>query len=353
MHNTKRMTPPPSFSQVFAELQAERTMSPLIARRVFDSILAGGWTPVQIGAFLVSLELLGESGTILGVAAKAMRARMVELKHNLPLVFDICGTGGDGKNSVNVSTGAAIIVAAAGVPVAKHGNRAASSRAGAADVLGALGIPIEMPPASALEVLRACNICFLFAQEYHPALKYAAGPRRELGVPTVFNLLGPLCNPAQATHQLIGTYSEELRPAMAAALAGLGVKGAWVVRSEDGLDEISPFAPTRVSVLTSGRVEEGVVTPEDFGLRRSPPGAIDGGDAQRNAGILREVLSGAPHPARGALVLNAAAGLAISKDLRLQEAAALAEKMIDSGKARETLESWRTAAKAKAPNVAS
>ncbi len=213
MHNTKRMTPPPSFSQVFAELQTERTMSPLIARRVFDSILAGGWTPVQIGAFLVSLELLGLTGTLLGVAAKAMRARMVEVKHNLPLVFDICGTGGDGKNSVNVSTGAAIIIAAAGVPVAKHGNRAATSRTGAADVLTALGIPIEMPPAAALEVLRTSNITFLFAQEYQPALKYAAGPRRELGVPTVFNLLGPLCNPAQATHQLIGTYSEELRPA--------------------------------------------------------------------------------------------------------------------------------------------
>lgn len=353
MHNTKRMTPPPSFSQVFSELQAERTMSPLIARRVFDSILAGGWTPVQIGAFLVSLELLGQSGSILGVAAKAMRARMVEVKHNLPLVFDICGTGGDGKNTVNISTGAAIIVAAAGVPVAKHGNRAASSRAGAADVLAALGIPIEMPPASALEVLRACNITFLFAQEYHPALKYAAGPRRELGVPTVFNLLGPLCNPAQVTHQLIGTFSEEQRPAMASALAGLGVKGAWVVRSEDGLDEISPFGPTRLSVLANGRVEEGVVTPEDFGLLRSPPGAIDGGDAQRNAGILREALSGAPHAARGALVLNAAAGLAIAKDLRLQDAAALAEKMIDSGKARETLENWRATAKAKAPNVAS
>jgi anthranilate phosphoribosyltransferase len=140
---------------------------------------------------------------------------------------------------------------------------------------------------------------------------------------------------------------------MASALAGLGVKGAWVVRSEDGLDEISPFGPTRVSVLSNGRVDEGVVTPEDFGLLRSPAGAIDGGDAQRNAGILREVLSGAPHAARGALVLNAAAGLAIAKDLRLQDAAALAEKMLDSGKARETLESWKTAAKAKAPGVAS
>ena len=348
MHNTKRMTPPPSFSQVFAELQAERTMSPLVARRVFDSILAGGWTPVQIGAFLVSLELLGLTSGVIAAAAKAMRAKMVEVKHGLPLVFDLCGTGGDGKHTVNVSTGAAIIMAAAGVPVAKHGNRAASSRTGSADVLAALGIPLDLPPAAAAEVLRATNITFLFAQEYHPAMKYAAGPRRELGVPTIFNVLGPLCNPALATHQLVGTFSEELRPAMAAALASLGVKGAWVVRGEDGLDEISPYGPTRLSVVTAGRVEEGVVSPEDFGLLCSPQGALDGGDAQRNAGILQEVLSGKPHAARGALVLNAAAGLAIAKDLRLQDAAALAEQMLDSGKARECLESWRSAAKAKA-----
>ena len=353
MHNTKRMTPPPSFSQVFQELQAERTMSPLVARRVFDSILAGGWTPVQIGAFLVSLELLGQSAAVLSAAAKALRAKMVELKHGLPLVFDLCGTGGDGKHSINVSTGAAIIVAAAGVPVAKHGNRAASSRTGSADVLAALGIPIDLPPAAAVEVLRATNITFLFAQEYHPAMKYAAAPRRELGIPTIFNLLGPLCNPAQATHQLVGTFSEEARPMMAAALASLGVKGAWVVRAEDGLDEISPHGPTRLSVITGSRVEEGVVTPEDFGLLRSPAGALDGGDPQRNASILLEILSGKPHAARGALVLNAAAGLAIAKDLRLRDAAALAEKMLDSGKARETLESWRTATKGKSPGVAS
>jgi len=353
VHNTKRMTPPPSFSQVFAELQAERTMSPLVARRVFDSILAGGWTPVQIGAFLVSLELLGQTSAVLSAAAKAMRAKMVEVKHGLPLVFDCCGTGGDGKHSINVSTGAAIIVAAAGVPVAKHGNRSASSRTGSADVLQALGIPIELTPAAAVDVLRAANITFLFAQEYHPAMKYAAAPRRELGIPTIFNLLGPLCNPAQATHQLVGTFSEEARPTMASALASLGVKGAWVVRAEDGLDEISPYGPTRLSVVTGGRVEEGVVTPEDFGLLRSPAGALDGGDPQRNAGILQEVLSGKPHAARGAIVLNAAAGLAITKDLRLQDAAALAEQMLDSGKARETLESWRAAAKAKAPGVAS
>ena len=352
MQNTKRMTPPPSFSQVFEELLTERTMSPLVARRVFDSILAGGWTPVQIGAFLVSLELLGQNAHVLGAAAKALRAAMVEVKHDLPLVVDTCGTGGDGKNTVNISTGAAIIVAAAGVPVAKHGNRAMSSRTGTADVLAALGIAIDVPPSAALEVLQAANITFMLAPEYHPAMKYASGPRRELGVPTIFNILGPLANPALATHQLVGTCSEELRPIMATTLGSLGVKAAWVVRSEDGLDEVSPFGPTRLSALAAGRVQEGSVTPEDFGLPRSPAGAIDGGNAETNAGILLEVLSGKPHVARNAFVLNAAAALAIAKDLRLQDARDLAQKMLDSGRARECLERWRAAARAKSPSAA-
>lgn len=348
MHNTKRMTPPPSFSQVFGELKTERAMSPLVARRVFDTILAGGWTPVQIGAFLVALDLLGAHSGVIAAGAKAMRAKMLVAEHRLPLVFDICGTGGDGKSSVNLSTGAAIIVASLGVPVAKHGNRAVSSRAGSADVLPALGVPIEVPPARAAEVLEAAGITFLFAPAHHKALDYASAPRRELGVPTIFNVLGPLTNPAQPSHQLVGCYSDELRLQMAAALAGLGVKGAWVVRSEDGLDEISPHAPTRVSVVTAGKVEEGVVTPEDFGLARTGPSSVEGGDAKRNAGILLEVLSGKPHAARNGLVLNAAASLAIAKDLRLREAAELAQKALDTGQALACLERWRAAAKARA-----
>ncbi len=347
MHNTKRMTPPPSFSQVFAELKAERTMSPLVARRVFDSIFAGGWAPVQIGAFLVSLELLGQTSGVLAAAAKAMRARMLEVKHDLPLVFDTCGTGGDGKDTVNISSGAAIIVAAAGVPVAKHGNRAATSRTGTAEVLAALGVAVELPPSAAAEVLHAANIAFLLAPEHHPAMKYAAAPRRELGVPTIFNLLGPLVNPASATHQLVGTFSEELRPVMAATLGSLGSKAAWVVRGEDGLDELSPFGPTRVSALAAGTVEELVVTPEDFGLPRSPPQAIEGGDARHNAAILLEVLSGQPHPARHALILNAAAALVIAKGIGFRDAAGLAQQVLDDGRARKCLERWREVTRAK------
>jgi anthranilate phosphoribosyltransferase len=349
VHNTKRMTPPPSFSQVYAELKAERSISPLVARRVFDTIFAGGWTPVQIGAFLVALDLLDQSGSVLGAAAKAMRARMTEVKHGLPLVFDSCGTGGDGRDTVNVSTAAAMIVAAAGIPVAKHGNRGASSRTGAADVLEALGIPLELGAEAAASVLRTANITFLFAPEYHPGMKYGIAPRRELGVPTVFNLVGPLCNPARVTHQLLGTFSEPLRPALASTLGSLGVEAAWVVRSEDGLDEVSPFAPTRVSRLTKGKVEESSIAPEDFGLPRSPAGALDGGDAQRNAAILVDVLSGVAHPARTAFVLNAAAGLCITKGLGYKEAAALAQRLIDTGEARKCLERWQTAARAQLP----
>jgi anthranilate phosphoribosyltransferase len=344
------MTPPPSFSQVFAELRTERTMSPLVARRVFDSIFAGGWTPVQIGAFLVSLELVGPTASVVGAAAKAMRARMIEVKHDFPFLFDTCGTGGDGKNTVNISTGAAIVVAAAGVPVAKHGNRASSSRTGTADVLTALGVRVDVPPAAAAAVLHAANITFMLAPEYHPAMKYASAPRRELGVPTLFNILGPLTNPASVSHQLVGTFSDELRPVMAAAFASLGTKRAWVVRGEDGLDEISPFGPTRVSVVADGKVEEVVVSPEDFGLPRSPAHAIDGGAASTNANILLEILQGKPHPARNAIVLNAAASLAIARDIGLRSATDAAQQAIDSGRARECLERWRAATQAHAPS---
>jgi anthranilate phosphoribosyltransferase len=347
------MTPPPGFSQVFSELRQERKLSPLVARRVFDSILAGGWTPIQIGAFLATLSLTGESAGVIGAAAKAMRDAMIPVEHGLPLVFDTCGTGGDGQNTVNVSTGAAIIVAAAaGVPVAKHGNRAASSRTGAADVLTVLGVPHDLPVEAAPELLKSAGIAFLYARTHHPAMRYAAAPRRELGVPTIFNVLGPLCNPARATRQLVGTYADHLRPLMAEALGTLGVERAWVVHSVDGLDEISPFGPTRVSVLSAGKVEEGEVAPEDFGLRRSAPGAIRGGDATTNAAILTDVLSGKSHPARTALVLNAAASLAIARDMRLEQAAELAAKLIDDGTAMARLELWRREAQAWArPNT--
>lgn len=345
MHNTKRMTPPPSFSLIFEELRAERMMSPLVARRVFDSIFAGGWTPVQIGALLTALAMVEQTGGVLAAAANAMRARMVEVRHELPLLLDTCGTGGDGKSSVNVSTGAAIIVAAAGVPVAQHGSRTGTNRCGTAEVLEALGLAITVPPSAASGVLKAANIAFLATTEHHPAMKYVSAPRRELGVPTIFNQLGPLINPASPTHLLVGTSSEQSRRVIAAALGALGTKAAWVVRGEDGLDEISPFGPTRVSYLLDGKVEDLVVSPEDFGLRRSDPGAIDGGNAQTNSAILLDVLSGRPNPARNAVVLNAAASLALVKGMSRKGAASVAQQVIDSGQALECLGRWQSIAR--------
>jgi len=327
------------FPEVLAELRGPSGLGAETARLVFDSILRGEWAPTQIAGLLVALHLRGESAVVVGSAARAMRATMLPVEHSLPLVFDTCGTGGDGLGTVNISTAAALIVAGAGVPVAKHGNRAASSRCGSADVLGSLGVSLDVPPAAQGRVLAEANIAFLFAQAHHPAMKYAGPVRRELGVRTVFNLLGPLSNPARATHQLVGAFSQEARLLMAAALLDLGVT-AWVVHAEDGLDEISPFGPTRVSVVGDGVVRERVVSPADFGLAPSAPGAIAGGSPEENAVILRRVLSGEPHPASTAFLLNAAASLAIARGVSLPEGVEQARASIASGAALRTLDIW-------------
>ncbi len=231
------------------------------------------------------------------------------------------------------------------MPVAKHGNRSVSSRCGSADVIEALGIPIDIPTFRQRDVLRTAGIAFLFAQAHHPALKHAAQARRELGTRTIFNALGPLANPARATHQLLGVYDDSLRVVAARALGRLGVKVAWVVRGEDGLDEVSPCAPTRVSELTAaGNVHELVVAPEDFGIARLPASAIAGGDAETNARALVAILEGERHPARDAVVLNAAAALALATGDSLRASAERAWRAIDQGDARETLARWRRAA---------
>lgn len=335
------------FPEVLAELGSGAGLGAATARQVFDAIFAGEWTPAQISGLLVALHVQGETAQVVSAAAQAMRARMLAVQHSLPLVFDTCGTGGDGRSTINVSTGAALIVAAAGVPVAKHGNRAASSLSGSADVLQALGISLEVAPEAQSRVLARANIAFLFAPAHHPAMKYAGPVRRELGIRTIFNLLGPLANPAAATHQLVGAFSHEVRRLMAAALRDLGVQ-AWVVHSEDGLDEISPYAPTHVSVVSSGSIEERCIAPEDFRLTPSAPGAIDGGEPEQNAAILRLVLAGEPHPARAALVLNAAASLALARGLSLPAAAELAQATLDSGAVLRTLQVWQAAIAAEA-----
>lgn len=333
-----------SFPEIFARLE-KRSLGPSDVREAFGAILSGAWTSVQIGAFAAALRLQGESAEMIVEAAEALRAVMTPVDHGLDEIVDTCGTGGDGAHTLNVSTAAAIVVAAAGAHVAKHGNRSVSSRCGSADVIGALGIPIDVEPARQREVLHEARIAFLMAPAHHPALRHAAQARNELGLRTIFNALGPLVNPARATHQLVGVYEDALRPVMAAALGRLGVRRAWVVRSEDGLDEISPAAPTRVSVLTDGQLSERVVEPSDFGLERISLSALRGGDASENAAAIVALVSGDGHPALSAVVINAAAALALVRGGDLRACAEEARSAIDSQRAKETLATWQRAAR--------
>lgn len=331
----------PSFSEVFAELTRPEGISPASVRRVFDAVLRGDWTPVQVAGFAVALRLTGESAEIIAAAAGSLRDAMVPVEHGLEKVLDTCGTGGDSAGTLNLSTGAAILAAASGVPVAKHGNRAVSSRAGSADVLEALGVPTDLPASAGQHLLQSLGIAFLMAPTHHPAMRHGGVARRELGIRTIFNCLGPLANPARATHQLLGAYDDALRPVLARTLGTLGVERAWVVRGEDGLDELSPHAPTRVSVLERGRVTELTVHPSDFGLEESPAGAIAGGDAADNARAIEQVLSDAPHPALDAFVLNAAAALVVALELEPRAATDRVRETLATGRARELLERWR------------
>jgi anthranilate phosphoribosyltransferase len=334
------------FADAFAHLVADR-LNQKTVRGVFDAIFAGAWTPIQVAGFIAALRARGESAETIAAAAGALRDAMVRVEHGLPRLLDTCGTGGDGLGTVNLSTGAAILVAASGVPVAKHGNRAASSRSGSADVLDALGIPLNLPPTASAELLREVGIAFLLAPAHHPAMRHAAEARSGLGIRTIFNFIGPLANPASATHQLVGAPDQALRPLLAETLRALGSQRAWVAMGDDGLDEISPSGPTRVSVVTPTSVTEIRVTPEDFGLEAIPLSAIAGGDPQENAAILASVLAGEPHPSRNGFVLNAAAALVVSDDLAPRAARDRIEETLATGKARQKLDQWREAALAK------
>ncbi len=310
-------------------------------REAFTAILRGEWTPAQAASFATALRVTGETSGAVAAGVSAMRQAMISVEHGLPLVFDTCGTGGDGLGTLNVSTLAAIVVAACGVPVAKHGNRSVSSRAGSADFIEALGLPIELPLARHQSLLSTIGITFLFAPAFHPALRHVAQVRRELGFRTVFNAIGPLCNPARATHQLVGVYNDALLDIAANALAEVGTTRAWVVRSEDGLDEISPAAPTHVRVVEAGRVSRKVISPATFGFPESSLEVLAGADAAENAAIAIEILSGKTHPARTAVALNAAASLVVASG---QEPTTCGEQVLealDSGRALALLERWR------------
>jgi anthranilate phosphoribosyltransferase len=335
---------PISFAEVYARLEQNK-LDPAGVRAAFEAILGGAWTPVQIGSFATSLRLRGETADAIVAAAEALQSVMSVVDHGLAEVMDTCGTGGDGAHTLNISTAAAIVVAGCGVYVAKHGNRSVSSRCGSADVVDALGVPIDLDPSKQAPILRQSKIAFLMAQAHHPALRHAATARRELGVRTIFNALGPLVNPARATHQLVGVYEDRLRSTAAAVLGRLGVRRAWVVRSEDGLDELSPAGPTRVSVLDGGRIDEVVVRPEDFGVTPFPVAALAGGDARDNAAAITSILDGSVHPATEAIVLNAAAALVVARGASPRDAAAEAREAIRSGRARATLAAWVLAAR--------
>jgi anthranilate phosphoribosyltransferase len=338
------MTDATPFSKVLAEVESSDGLSSALARRAFDEILEGLWTPAQISGLLVALRGRPDSPTVVTAAAQSMRAAMVRVKHQHSKVVDTCGTGGDGQGTLNLSTGAAIMLAACGVRVAKHGNRAMSSRTGAADVLEQLGIPVTLSPSAAACLLDEVGIAFMLAPTHHPAMRFAAPVRRELGVRTLFNCLGPLANPAGATFQLLGAYSDAIRPILAESLRRLGSEKAWVIHSRDGMDEFSPFVSTRVTELEGQKLREFELSPADFGLEPSEKGAIAGASPDFNAQALEDVLAGKPHSARNAFILNAAAALVVAESLPLREAAKRMQQVLDSGAATQKLSAWRQAA---------
>jgi anthranilate phosphoribosyltransferase len=324
------------------EVVAGHDLAPTDLEAAMDAILSGQASSAQIAAFVVALRMKGESADEIAAAARALRkhCQTIQPKVDGPLL-DTCGTGGDGLQTFNISTAAAVVAAACGVAVAKHGNRAVSSQAGSADVLEALGVRIDLTPEQAQQCIEEVGIGFLFAPSHHAAMRHAAPVRRELGIRTLFNLLGPLSNPASATHQVVGVYDGGRVEQLAEALGSLGLTAAWVVHGQGGLDEVSPSGPTAVAQLRDGKVSTFEVTPYDFGLSEVPLEALRGGDAQRNAEIIRSVLGGEQGPARVAVLLNAAAALCVAGVASSPRAAAeRAAEAVDSGVAAETLERW-------------
>jgi anthranilate phosphoribosyltransferase len=306
------------------------------------AIMGGECTPAQIGAFLVALRMREETVDQISGFAEAMRGACIRIRTKHPNVVDTCGTGGDALDTFNISTAAAVVTAAAGVPVAKHGNRSVSSMCGSADVLKELGVRIDLEPLEVEACLDEVNIGFLFAPSHHPAMKYAIGPRRELGMRTVFNVLGPLTNPAGARRQLLGVFDPSLTELMAGTLAELGSEHALVVHGLDGLDEISTTGPTRVSELRDGQVRTYEVTPEDFGLRRVHPRELEGGEPAESAEFLLRAISGASCPARDIVALNAGGAIYVGGNAEsIAEGIEVAQTTIETGAAVETLHSLR------------
>ncbi len=338
-----------SFAATLEQLLAKTDLLEADVEAIFGALLDGQLTPAQIAALAIALRAKGETPVEIAAAARALRSRAVKIEPRIAgPILDTCGTGGDGASTFNVSTATAIVVASCGVAVAKHGNRAISSRSGSADLVEALGIPINAPD----ELLRACieevSITFLFAPHHHSALRHAAAVRRELGVRTIFNLLGPLANPGGATHQLLGLFDDRRRGTFAEVLRLLGTERAWVVHGEPcegaprGLDEVSPAGVTRVTELDRGQLRELTIHPSDAGLAPITMAELAGGDAGDNAKLLLALLAGERSGIRTAVVLNTACALVVAEAARdLREGRERAEAALDRGDAMSTLERWR------------
>jgi len=314
----------------------------------FGAMMAGAVSEMRMAAFLTALAVRGPTIAEITGAARAMRGAMTKVDAPADAI-DVCGTGGDGAGTLNVSTAAAFVVVACGVPVAKHGNRAMSSRTGAADVLEYLGVPIINDPAAAKKSLIKPGFAFLFAPAYHPAMKHVAPVRKELGFRTMFNLLGPLCNPAGVRRQLMGIFAEEWLEPVAHVLADLGAEKAWVVHGADGLDELTTTGITRVAVLEQGQVTLREVAPEDAGLKRSSLSALKGGTAEDNGRAIREIFAGAKNAFRDIVLLNAGAALVVADRAQIiAEGVALAAEALDKGRAAAALEQSRISERASA-----
>ncbi|MBU4200816.1 MAG: anthranilate phosphoribosyltransferase [Verrucomicrobia bacterium] len=304
----------------------------------FDRMMTGALTPAQIAAFIMGLRMKGESVEELAGAAASMRRHAVLIDTGGRPVVDTCGTGGDGAHTFNISTAAALVVAGAGVPVAKHGNRAVTSRCGSADVLAALGVNIEAPPETVEECIREIGIGFLYAPMMHPAMKHAAGVRRELGIRTIFNMLGPLTNPAGAKGQILGVFDPALTEPFAHVLRALGSRRAFIVHGHDGLDEITVTTATRITELRDGKIRTYEFDPLPLIGEYHQPAQLAGGDPSANAAIIQHILSGEPGAGRDIVLINAAAGIvAGGKAETVAEGYALAAASIDQGRAREVL----------------
>ena len=326
------------FKGLIAKVAGGKALTRAEAEAAFEVMMSGEATPSQMGGFVMALRVRGETVDEIAGAVSIMRSKMLRVEAP-PDAIDVVGTGGDSAGTYNISTTTAFVVAGAGVPVAKHGNRALSSRSGAADVLGALGVNIDLEPEAVTRCIGEAGIGFMFAPAHHPAMKNVGPTRVELGTRTIFNLLGPLSNPAGVKRQMVGVFSRQWIEPLAQVLKNLGSEAAWVVHGSDGLDEITTSGVTHVAALENGAVRSFEITPEEVGLPRVKPEALRGGEAKDNAQALLDVLKGKKGAFRDVAVLNAAAGLMVAgRAADLKQAVALAQKSIDSGEAEGRLD---------------